>query len=233
MKSFKLIASILSLLLLLSVSMVAQEQKEMTEEEFQAEMNRLTQQKVELTKEITELKSQIESLKAKKAALKPIDESQKELNELVNGTDASIARFRKDVSDLEGKIQRREGSVEDAQLALDNLKKNKIAALPEFNEKIFGQMQRQLDAWKTAEANKIVNYTVVKGDYLWKIAKKDEFYGNGFAWPVIYNANRDQIKDPDLIYPKQVFKIPNLNEEEKAKYNKARANYKPAPPTQN
>ncbi len=94
-------------------------------------------------------------------------------------------------------------------------------------------MQRMLEAWEQEEANKVVNYTVVKGDYLWKIAKKDKFYGNGFAWPVIYNANRDQIKDPDLIYPKQVFKIPSLNDEEKAKYDKARANYKPAPPTQN
>ena len=50
-----------------------------------------------------------------------------------------------------------------------------------------------------------------------------------FAWPIIYKANRDQIKDPDLIYPKQVFKIPPLTEEEKAKYEKIRANYKPAP----
>jgi nucleoid-associated protein YgaU len=233
MKSFKLIASILSLLLLLSVSMVAQEEKEMTEEEFQAELNRLTQEKVELTKETTELKSQVEDLKAKKAALKSIDDSQNELYALVDATDASIVRYRKDVADLEGQIQRKEGSLEDVELALENLKGNKISALPEFNEKVNGQMQRQLEAWKAAEASKEVNYTVVKGDYLWKIAKKDEFYGNGFAWPVIYNANRDQIKDPDLIYPKQVFKIPNLNEEEKAKYNKAKANYKPAPPTQN
>jgi nucleoid-associated protein YgaU len=94
-------------------------------------------------------------------------------------------------------------------------------------------MKRTLAAWQEEEANKVVNYTVVKGDYLWKIAKKSEFYGNGFAWPVIYNANRDQIKNPDLIYPKQEFKIPRLNDEEKAKYDKARANYKPAPPTQN
>ena len=37
--------------------------------------------------------------------------------------------------------------------------------------------------------------------------------GNGFAWPIIYKANRDQIKDPDLIYPDQVFKVPPRSEE--------------------
>ncbi len=229
---YKLIAAILSLLLLLSVSMVAQEQKEMTEEEFQAEMNRLTQERVELTKGVNSLKSEINALKAKQAALESIDDSQRELNTLVGATDASIARYRKDVSQLEAKLKRREGSVEDAQLALMNLQRDKISALPEFHDGIYGQMQRNLDSWAADEANKEVIYTVVKGDYLWKIAKKDEFYGNGFAWPVIYNANRDQIKDPDLIYPKQEFKIPSLNDEEKAKYDKARANYKPAPPTQ-
>lgn len=233
MKMYKLIAATLSLLLLLSVSMVAQEQKEMTEEEFQAEMNRLTQERVELTKEVSTLKSEINALKTKQAALESVEDSQRELNTLVGATDASVARYRKDVAQLEAKLQRREGSVEDAQLALANLQKDKISALSEFHDGVYGQMQRNLEAWAADEANKEVIYTVVKGDYLWKIAKKDEFYGNGFAWPVIYNANRDQIKDPDLIYPKQEFKIPSLNDEEKAKYDKARANYKPAPPTQN
>lgn len=233
MKSYKLIAGILSLLLLLSVSMMAQEEKEMTQEEFQKEMNRLTQESVELTKEVSELKSSIEALKVKQAALASIEDNQNEVYTLVGATDASVARYRKDVSMVEAQLKRREGSIEDAKLALENLQKNNVSALPEFNDKVNGQMQRMLAAWEEEEASKEVIYSVVKGDYLWKIAKKDEFYGNGFAWPVIYNANRDQIKDPDLIYPKQEFKIPNLDDEEKAKYDKARANYKPAPPTQN
>jgi len=233
MKSYKLITAVLSLLLLLSVSTFAQEEKEMTQEEFQNEMNRLTQNRVELTKEVNQLKSQIDGLKAKQAALESVEDSQRELNTLVGATDASIARYRNDVATLKGKIQRNEGSYEDALLALENLQKDKITALPEFNDQVYGQLQRSLAAWKVETVNKDVVYTVVKADYLWKIAKKDEFYGNGFAWPVIYNANRDQIKNPDLIYPKQEFKIPNLSSEEKAKYDKAKANYKPAPPTQN
>ena len=51
-------------------------------------------------------------------------------------------------------------------------------------------------------------YTVVKGDCLWNIAKK--FYGNGAKYTVIYDANKDKIKNPNLIYPGQVFTIPAL-----------------------
>ena len=50
-------------------------------------------------------------------------------------------------------------------------------------------------------------YTVVKGDSLWKIAKK--YYGNGSKYTVIYEANKDKIKNPNLIYPGQVLTIPS------------------------
>lgn len=50
-------------------------------------------------------------------------------------------------------------------------------------------------------------YTVVSGDCLWTIAQR--YYGNGAAWPKIYDANRSKItKSPNLIYPGQVFVIP-------------------------
>ncbi len=49
-------------------------------------------------------------------------------------------------------------------------------------------------------------YTVVKGDSLSKIAK--HFYGSANQWRVIYEANTDQLKNPDLIKPGQVLKIP-------------------------
>jgi nucleoid-associated protein YgaU len=48
---------------------------------------------------------------------------------------------------------------------------------------------------------------VVKGDSLSKIAK--QFYGNASQWKKIYEANKDTIKNPDLIYPGQTFKIPD------------------------
>ena len=50
------------------------------------------------------------------------------------------------------------------------------------------------------------SYTVVSGDNLSKIAK--HFYGNANAWKRIFEANRDQLSDPDKIKPGQVLKIP-------------------------
>lgn len=49
-------------------------------------------------------------------------------------------------------------------------------------------------------------YTVVKGDSLSKIALR--FYGDPLEWKRIFEANRDQINDPDLIHPGQELRIP-------------------------
>jgi nucleoid-associated protein YgaU len=51
-------------------------------------------------------------------------------------------------------------------------------------------------------------HTVVSGDTLSKIAKK--YYGNAGKYPVIFEANKPMLKDPDKIYPGQVLRIPPL-----------------------
>jgi len=51
-------------------------------------------------------------------------------------------------------------------------------------------------------------YTVKKGDSLSKIAKA--YYGNAMKYPVIFEANREVIKNADLIYPGQVLRIPKI-----------------------
>jgi nucleoid-associated protein YgaU len=49
-------------------------------------------------------------------------------------------------------------------------------------------------------------YVVKAGDSLSKIAKRE--YGDAGAWKAIFEANKDQIKDPNLIHPGQKLKIP-------------------------
>ena len=51
-------------------------------------------------------------------------------------------------------------------------------------------------------------HTVVPGDTLSKIAKT--FYGNAMKYPVIFEANKPMLKDPDRVYPGQVLRIPPL-----------------------
>jgi LysM repeat protein len=51
-------------------------------------------------------------------------------------------------------------------------------------------------------------YTVVAGDSLSKIAKAE--YGDPMKYPVIFDANRPMLSDPDKIYPGQVLRIPKL-----------------------
>jgi len=52
-----------------------------------------------------------------------------------------------------------------------------------------------------------IQYEVVRGDSLWSISGKAETYNNPYKWPLIYKANRNQIKDADLIYPGQNFSV--------------------------
>ncbi|GAB4522278.1 MAG: LysM peptidoglycan-binding domain-containing protein [Amphiplicatus sp.] len=53
---------------------------------------------------------------------------------------------------------------------------------------------------------------VQPGNSLWRIARRA--YGRGAQYTIIYEANADQIRDPDLIYPGQIFDVPQTDEEE-------------------
>ena len=59
----------------------------------------------------------------------------------------------------------------------------------------------------SSTADEATIYTVTAGDNLSKIAK--HFYGDANAWKKIFDANRDQLTDPDRIKPGQMLKIPS------------------------
>ena len=50
-------------------------------------------------------------------------------------------------------------------------------------------------------------HTVEKGESLWKIAK--HYYGDGNLWRKIHEANKDTVKNPDLIHAGQKLNIPD------------------------
>ncbi len=248
----KLFNSLLAVMLFFSfVSLNAQDKVKMTVEDWERMMQSANTKDSSLMKEVSALQSDINKLRETSSKI-VVPNCDSDLLGIVGATSADVDNFRKAVNELDGKIRRKEMPKADRQNDLDALKMNRIAALPEFFNKIFSQMQNSLDAWSEessytkgtsasspAQAGTVIqpgtpgandySYTVVKGDCLWFIAKKKEHYGSGFAWPKIYQANKEQIKDPNLIYPKQAFKIPPLTEDERAKYEKLKKNYKPAP----
>lgn len=66
----------------------------------------------------------------------------------------------------------------------------------------------QLEEGESALKVEADRHVVKKGECLWWIAEYKDVYNDPFQWPLIYDANKDKINDPDLIYPGQVFKIP-------------------------
>lgn len=59
---------------------------------------------------------------------------------------------------------------------------------------------------------KTAHYTVQRGDSLWKIAARPEVYANPRRWQTIFKANRQHIKNANVIYPNQVLMTPGIDD---------------------
>jgi nucleoid-associated protein YgaU len=79
-----------------------------------------------------------------------------------------------------------------------------VPAAVEAGGEVEEEEQAEDAAWESR------TYTVEKGDTLSGIAKK--MYGNAGKYPVIFEANKPMLKDPDKIYPGQVLRIPALDD---------------------
>ncbi|HUU49574.1 MAG TPA: peptidoglycan-binding protein [Nitrospinota bacterium] len=70
------------------------------------------------------------------------------------------------------------------------------------------------------------SHNVVKGESLWVISEYKDVYNNPLQWPLIYKANKNQIKDPDLVFPGQNLTIsrdnPYKEKEDAVKFAKTR-----------
>lgn len=84
---------------------------------------------------------------------------------------------------------------------------NILAVAPAANQQA-GSANTQADgAQDTAALQKVDGSVIIRrGDNLWTISKRT--YGEGTRYTTIYLANRDQIRNPDLIWPGQVFVMP-------------------------
>lgn len=123
-----------------------------------------------------------------------------------------VEALERKVSELERltpeQLLTRVSELDGAEVELTNLEQNPIARVKKVRDRLDG-IRRRIDRLRASLPKARYDmYTVLKGDYLWKIAKKPEIYNDPWKWLRIWSYNRTIIKDPDLIYPKQEFRIP-------------------------
>jgi nucleoid-associated protein YgaU len=208
--------------------------QEMTKDEWQKQMQELTAKRDQLKSRMATLQSEVENLKrqdAEKAAA--VKKCEDELMAMIGATPDAVAAFEAELNRIDARLNElsrlsnqelwnRKKELDDLQGAINNAKKNKLSALSKYSDRLANQQSR-LDALRKSLEGMTMTYTVgtwsKDRDCLWNIAKKPTIYDNAFLWPKIWQGNRDQIKNPDIIHPGQKLKIPpkaELTAEEKS-----------------
>jgi nucleoid-associated protein YgaU len=124
--------------------------------------------------------------------------TEKEAQEMLVTLQAQLAEAEAKLTAIEAEYEALKADVEALQSRRDGLVE-KLAGLKE--------------TWKICQYGR---YSVIEGDWLSKIASMRKTYHNGSRWPMIYEANKDKIKNPNLIYPGWVLLIPTLDQYEVA-----------------
>ena len=140
MKYFKQTIALLALLVFFSTSVFAQE--EISTDEWEAEIARLTQEKADLTKELEGLQADVNALTEKKNSLQPYEDCQNEMYALVGADADAVADYGGKVNTLMADIAAKKPTKADRQAELDKLKASKLSALPAFYDMLHGKMQK-------------------------------------------------------------------------------------------
>lgn len=196
-------------------------QEKMKYEDYLIALQAEQEREAAAQEKIAALQSEIDALKAKLADLdRQIQQTQAAFWQALDSSNEGFNRFLDELNNSRNQIQgllnltsgelyKQGDEVARAEARLNQLIDQKVAKHPDA-ETFVNDLRGQLNRLKTALANAqppFDVYTVIRGDYLWRIAKKPDIYGDPFQWIRIYTKNRDLIKDPDLIFPGQDFKI--------------------------
>lgn len=214
--------------------------QEMTKDQWQEQMKTFTAKRTELQGKLSSLEKDIAGLNTQIEKLNSdITSCEEALFALLGVTREEYNAFLKELSDMESRVDVLQG-MSDAQLInyrdeimrydsrLAVMAKHNIALIPSVGNRIKALQNRVASLMKSLAREK--TYTVGTWardrDCLWNIAKKKDIYGNAWLWPKIWQGNRDKIKDPDLIKPKWVLKIPEGNELTKEERSAANSYYR-------
>lgn len=217
----------LAALLVVSFGLALAQDVEMTKEQWQQEINSYTKQRDSLSAYLKSLEAQMATMKGQSEQLDAqYKKSLDDLYALVGADAAKVAEYRSQVESAERKADElmrlsdadllaREQEVTDLENTVKGLWSNKISLIPEFWDRNTA-LNEKVKSLKATLANQVKTYTVgtwkKDRDCLWNIAKKKDIYDNAWLWPKIWQGNRDQIKDPDVIHTGQKLMIPKGNE---------------------
>ena len=209
-------------------------QDKMTKDQWQQEITKYTAMRDSLSARSKALGNDATAMNAQSTQLDADYQKCMDALYALVGSDASkAAAYRADIESAENKANElsrlsdadlvaRSGEVDALGTTVKGLWDNKLSLIPEFWDRLTA-LNDKVKSLQATLANQVKVYTVGtwarNRDCLWNISKKKDIYDNAWLWPKIWQGNRDQIKDPDVIHTGQKLKIPQgkeLNAEEKS-----------------
>lgn len=111
-----------------------------------------------------------------------------------------LLAIQEQLAEAEAKISALEAEYEEL--------KAEVSGMEARRDELLAKVEVLKEEWKVCQYGR---YKVIEGDWLSKIASMREVYHTGSQWPMIFEANKDKIKNPNLIYPGWVLLIPTLD----------------------
>jgi len=214
-----LVLSLAVALLLVCTGLFAQDERKIKMDEYKAQLAETQEREATAAERIATLKTEIAELQTKIDAIQAEIDAEWDVVYALIGTDrASVEAYRSELNSLDAQLDglaalsseelfEQRGEIKAVEEKIAEMKKSNIYRLTEMQNKI-ADLEAKIAALRTKlPANMYDQYTVIKGDYLWKISKKEEIYNDPYQWIRIYCVNKDQIKNPDLIHTDQVLNI--------------------------
>jgi nucleoid-associated protein YgaU len=223
MKTHIIFITLLLVAFAFTSNLIAQPQ---SKEEWQRDLQQAITQRDDLKNQVAALEKEVRTLRQRDASLaSQTKQCQDELYSLLGRSEIQAKEFGQLLDQIDARLNAlaklsdvdlhaQSAEVDSLQALITRTEARPLALIPENMVRLQGQKQR-VDGLlaSLAQMNK-QHMTYVVGtwkhdrDCLWNIAKKPKIYDNPFLWPKIWEDNRGQIKNPDLIYKGQRLSIP-------------------------
>lgn len=213
------LALVLSFLLLFGAQLTYAQDKKMSMDEYRTQLKEWQDREAAAKKVAEDCANAVAKVKTDiNAAQALYDQTWGEILKALGTDQAGYEAYKAKVKALEAEVDgllaltpeelfKKRDELKAAEDKLAELKKDRISVLTEMQNAL-ASIEGKIAQLKNKMPKALFDlYNVVVGDYLWKISGKKDIYADPMQWMRIYSYNKDQIKNPDLIFPKQVFKI--------------------------